>query len=342
MSNELRVAGNNISIAGVVKEIKGFGKEPMKIEEKTKDGEKWNEINGSIVVRTNNGDGNNNDIELRVSFLKEFTKSGNVNKKFALLKDVINGKIKTLATAKQGEEALRISIWGNGDFVPKIGENRIPDIEENKVKCRPQFEIGFGNITEKTEEELPEDKFKAEFEIEAYIDKIEEEVKKNEDNEEEETGRLVIKAYMPLYGGDIMPLELIVPEKLDDEPFAKEILDAVDRGEIEEGMTMYFNGIIKNEAIEDKSKKKGIGKVKTKKVKYINELVIEGVDWLPSNKQYDEEDIESALKERQIKLEEKLQKANDKSEKSTTKTRGLGEKPKSNGEEGTARKKFNF
>lgn len=348
MANELRVAGNRIGITGVVKEIKGFGKEPMKIEQYDvkdengeKTGEKYNAINGSIVISTGEG----SDHEVKISFLREFNKSGSENKKFNLLKKFIDGEYKTLANAKEGEEATQISIWGSdgSDFVPHIEENRYGDTENEITKTNPEFKLGFGNMNI-PKEPLEEKDFIAEFDVEVFVEKIEEETKKNEEGDEEETGRLKLRGWMPLYGGDIMPLDFIIPQEVKDEN-DEVVMTAEDfENAVSEGDTVNLFGKIDNRTIITKeSHKGGIGKVKTKtKKEFIHELVVEGADFPSEKNQYEEEDIRSATKERKVRLDEVLEKAKQREEEKANKPKqkGLGDKPKS--DKGNKTRKFDF
>lgn len=316
MAKELRTAGNKINLVGYVKE--------QKLKEGK--GENGEYINGSIVVKT----GEFSEIELKV-FVGKMNKDGTkVKKNYEVLKQLLDEKLPTIANCGENEPTI-ISVYGNKDFVPSIKENRYANKEKEETVTRPIFDLGFGQI--KVTNDKTEEDFEATYDIEIYVNEITDEVKIVGEDEEEETGRVLVKGYLPLYGGDIMPITLVAPKEIegdDEEPI--EIAELI-RDEISEGDTINFYGTINYEKIVEKKKKGGkIGKAKTDtKTTYVSELLIEGADFIEDEEQiYEEEEIKKALKERKLKLEEILDQALNEDEEEETKkdkkTKGVGTK----------------
>lgn len=316
MANELRTAGNKINLVGYVKE--------QKLKEGK--GESGEYINGSIVIKT----GEFSEIELKV-FVSKMNKDGTkVKKNYEVLKQLLDGELPTLADG--GEETTIVTVYGNKEFTPTIKENRYANKEKEEVIARPIFDLGFGNI--KVTNDKTEEDFEANYDIEIYVNEIVDEVKVVGEDEEE-TGRVLVKGYLPLYGGDIMPITLVAPKEIkeDEEDENSEVIELAEliKDEIDEGDTINVYGTINYEKIVEKKKKGGkIGKAKTDtKTTYVSELLIEGADFLEDEEQvYEEEDIKKALKERKIKLEEILENAQkeDEEDSSSKKSKGVGTK----------------
>lgn len=303
MAKEMRVAGNKIAITGVIKEHKL----------KEQKGEKGKYINGSLVIKA----GEFKEIEVKV-FVDELTKEKKVKKTFSTLKDIIDKKLPTMVDDKENPTA--ISIYGNKDFVPKLKEERYANQTKTDTITKLSCELGFGSI--KVLDSITEEDFKATFDIEMFVVAVEDELNK----EEEETGRVKIKGYVPTYGGGIFPMEVIAGLIVDEEGeynFAEDV-----KSDVSEGDTINVWGDINFEKIVEKKSKGGkLGRAKTEDVNtYINEFVAIGADFLEDDNAYEEEDIEKAVKERKIQLEEVLstaQKEED-DDKKSSKGKGMG------------------
>ena len=190
MAKEMRVAVNKIAITGVIKEHKL----------KEQKGEKGKYINGSLVIKA----GEFKEIEVKV-FVDELTKEKKVKKTFSTLRDIIDKKLPTMVDDKENPTA--ISIYGNKDFVPKLKEERYANQTKTDTITKLSCELGFGSI--KVLDSITEEDFKATFDIEMFVVAVEDELNK----EEEETGRVKIKGYVPTYGGGIFPMVVIVTGK---------------------------------------------------------------------------------------------------------------------------------
>ncbi len=315
---EIRQAGNKIELVGVVKE--------HKLEEVINKDTKDKQIRGSLTMKCGES-----EVEVRV-YVGEKTKEGKVKKGFTTLKGFISGEYPTMAT--DAENATKVSMFGNGSFTPKFSESLY--VKEGEQECRSyiQIELGFGNI--KVDNSLTEEDFKATFDIEMFVSEIEDEVKTKGD-EEEETGRVVVKGYVPTYNGGIFPLQVVAGIVEDEEgsfDFAEQIKDG-----ISEGDSVNFWGDINYLTIINKVKKGGtMGRAKTEDKKdYIHDLVAIGADILEGDSEWEEEAIEAALKERAVKMKEKEDEAKEGNKKGS----GLGGK-KSSGAERKERRKPTF
>jgi hypothetical protein len=289
---------------------------------KDKDG---NYINGSLVVKT----GEFSEIEIGV-FVGEKTKDGKkVKKVFETLQKFIDGEHLTLAGCKSDEDrenVAKVRIFGNNDFTPHFKEDIFKVKETNEVKTKLKIDLGFGTIV--VDNSIKEEDYKAEFEVEMYVTSVKEEEKK-----EELTGRAVIGGWTPVYGGKVIPMEVIAGTIIDDDGeevnFADDVLN-----QIEEGMTIDVWGDINYKSIITTTKKGGgLGKAKIEEHReYVNELVLVGADIQEDEeKEFDMELIKKAKIERDTEIENKKNEET-KDGKDTKKgsgiSKGSDEKPK--------------
>ena len=316
-NNEMKLGKNKVEFLGVVKEQK------LK-EVKTENGES---ITGKLVLKC----GEFKEVDVNV-FVGKYNKDGKtVSKKYETLKDFIDGKLPTMASAKEDEEPTIVNIWGNEPFTANIEENMYKSKQSGNVVTNPQFRLGFANITVK--QDVEEKDFKAEFDVDIYVDSITEEV---DPSTNEETGRAIIKGYLPLYGGLVMPLELVAGMiKGDDEEdlnMAELVLDNV-----REGDTFSAYGDINFERIitQTKSSGKGFGRAKIEtKTDYIHEFnILYGEIVEDEDKMFEEEDIKQALVQRDSKMDE-IKNKEDEDKEDKSQKRGLG----SSNSEGSARR----
>jgi len=163
-----------------------------------------------------------------------------------------------------------------------------------------------------------------------FVTSVKEEIKK-----EEETGRVIVGGWTPVYGGKIIPMEVVAGKITDDDgeevDFAQDVLN-----QIEEGMTVNVWGEINYKSIITKVKKGGgLGKAKIEETReYINELVLVGADIIEDDEKcFDMELIKKAKIERDNAIE------NKKNEDSKEEKKGSGMGKKS---ESTKRPRPNF
>lgn len=324
MENQtLRRGTNKIDITGVVKE--------HKLKEGSGDNGKY--INGSLVVKA----GEFTEVEVKV-FVNEKSKEGKIKKAYTTLKSIIDEEQQTLAKVNE-DEAVKVRIFGNGDFTPQFREEMYVT-EDNPDECKTKIslDLGFGNVS--TSDKITSDDYKAKFEVEMFIAKIEDETKKV-DGVDEETGRVIIKGYTPIHGGSVIPLEVVTGmiqgEDGEDINFAEQI-----RANVAEQTSINLWGDIDYRAIIEKIKKGGglgVAKVEEKRT-YIHDLVATGGDIIDVDKEFDAELIRKATVERENKKDEAIEKAKEKAKenKKSGKT-GLGKGASGSGaKSGTVKK----
>lgn len=322
-NQELRQGINNISLTGVVKEHK------LTLH-KDKDG---NYINGSLVVKT----GEFSEIEIKV-FVGEKTKDKTKTKKaFEVLQKFIDGEHLTLATCKNDEDresVAKVRIYGNKEYTPNFKEDIFRIKESGEVKTKLTIDLGFGNIS--VDSSIKEEDYKAEFEVEMFVTSVKEEIKKDE-----ETGRVIVSGWTPVYGGKVIPMEVIAGMIIDDDGeelnFAEDVLS-----QIEEGMTIDVWGEINYKAIITKtSKGGGLGKAKVEEHReYVNDLILVGADIQEDEeKEFDMELIKAAKIERDNKIEE-VKNEESKDSKDSKKSSGINNK--STGEQKAKRERPKF
>lgn len=285
---ELRKAINKIEIVGVVKESKLNAGE----------GENGKYINGSLVIKA----GEFTEVELKV-YVGEKTQKGETRRAYSTLKQILDRKYLTLADHEDEEEAVKVRVWGNNDFSPQFREEMyVTDANPNEVVTRISIDLGFGNIT--INNDLTPEDYKAEFDVEMFVKSVEEEVKNGE-----ATGRAIVHGYVPAYNGTVFPLQVVAGIIEDEEgeyDFGSEVLN-----HIQEGDTVRLWGDINYKRIITKKTVGGsLGRAKVEEsVTYVNELNAVGGDIIDDpEKMFDEELIKIALKERESKKQETLEK----------------------------------
>lgn len=286
---EIRQALNKIDITGVVKE--------HKLTSGKSDDGKY--INGSIVVKA----GEFTEITVKV-FVTETTSKGKVKKAYENLEKILKGEVKTMVEVPE-EDAVKVRLWGNEGFTPQFREEIYKPESASEVVTRVGVDLGFGNIT--IDNKITPEDYKATFDVELFVESVEEEV----DKDNEETGRVIIKGWCPVYGGSVIPLELKAGTVIDDDgeyDFAEDV-----RSSIDPGTTINFWGDINFEAIVEKISKGGsLGRAKVEEKRtYIHDLVAIGADFVEEDNEYDIEDIKQA----RIEREGKKQEAENKEEK---------------------------
>ena len=284
---ELREALNEVFIEGILKE------KTLELTTINVQGKKADVIRGELVI----SDKENSEHRVRV-FSNKLTKEGKENSVYKGLKTVMDEYVSVAEALKLGQTAeaadkVRITKGkiGLNEYYTPNGELRsFPIVTTNFVN---RVKDGTYNP-------------KAEFSLEMYFDNILPEIKDNE-----ETGRLIVKGIVPVYGGEVIPLTFIVADE-----------DAVNyiQTNYEKGKTGKVWGELVNTVEITKIVEQGFGKAKEKIVtKIINELVITGGE----EDQYNEDDersystdlIKKAMAERDIKLDELLKNSDGKKTK---------------------------
>lgn len=278
----LREAANSAVIEGVLAELR---LEVRDINEKEA-------ITGEIDVKT----GEDSIHTLRV-FAYRYNKEGKESGIYKGLKTVMD-EYKSIASHGV-DEADKVRITQG-----KIGLNEY--YVQDELKSFPQLSTNFINRLKPTDEFNP----RAQFELEMYVHSVVDEIKN-----EEETGRAILKGYVPLYGGKVIPFSLIVADAA-----------AVDyvKNNYETGSTVTVYGDIVNSIkIKRIEIEVGFGKPQEKITSTtVREYVVTGGS-VPMDeddpKAYKQEAIRKALTEREIYLNELKNKNKDDKQKNNTK-----------------------
>ena len=302
-TNELRPGINAVSIYGILKENK------LEIKKGEKDGKSFNYITGSLVLRCGN------DVEVEVKqYTKEYSepKDGSEPKKigkYETFEKIINGEYPSMA--KDKDNPVAISVWGNKNFPPYIKEERYANPERTETLTKTSF--NGGNIKVLEGDSIDPAEFQATFELEMFVTKVVNETKVIPDEEPEETGRLIIEGYVPCKGGDIFPIKLVAGEIVDGETTYNVAEDLDDIRDDLIGSTVDFWGDIAFKKIIKEKLKKGIGKPKKEtETTYVSELLITGATFVTEEeggKPYTEEEIKAAVNERKVALDNVLNEA---------------------------------
>ncbi len=303
-NQEIRQALNKIEITGVVKEHKlDTGK--------TSEGDKY--INGSLVIKA----GEFTEVTVKV-FVSETTSKGKVKKAYENLEKILKGEVKTMAEVSE-EEAVKVRLWGNEGFTPQFKEEIFKPENAAEVITKIGVDLGFGNVT--LDNSITSEDYKATFDVEMFVEAVEEELDKND----EETGRVIVKGWVPVYGGSVIPLEIkagIVEDENGEFDFAEDI-----RNNIDLESTLNFWGNIDFKTIIEKTSKGGsLGRAKVEEKRtYVHDLIAVGGDLIEGENEYDIEDIKQATIERENKKQEVQDKAEN-SDKGNKKSSSIANK----------------
>lgn len=281
-STNLRQADAKVEVVGIVSE--------NKLEEVTVDGK--TSIRGELVIQTDDI----NFVTFNV-FVNEKKDNGEDNKTYAGIKTVMN---EYNSVAKVGrEDATKVTVSGQirpNSYVGRDGQVHV------SIRNQSSF---FNRYTGTLEEFDPH----AWFEVEMCITSIVPETYSSGDNVGEETGRAIVKGWMPTYNG-IEPITLIAPE---DDGIAEAVLDGYNPGET----VKFYGDIVNSRAVirEEIPVKIGKPKVKVRTI-YKNEMIITNASdaygedsETPTPEPYDVDAIKKATIDRELRLEEEKNKA---------------------------------
>ena len=296
-NQELRQALNKVEITGVIKEHKlNSGK-----------GDSGKYINGSMVVKA----GEFTEVTVKV-FVSETNSNGKVKKAYENLKKILDGECKTMAEVPE-EEAVKVRLWGNEGFTPQFREEMYKPENAVEVITRVNVDLGFGNVT--IDNSITPEDYKATFDVEVFVESVQEEIGKND----EETGRVIIKGWCPVYGGSVIPLEIKAGIVTDDEgeyDFAEDIRDSVDP----ETTINLWGDIDFRVIVEKTTKGGGIGRAKVEEKRtYVHDLVAVGADFVEGDGEYDIDLIKAARNVREEKKQEVENKADSTEDKGSKK-----------------------
>lgn len=277
----IREAVNNVVIEGTVAEVR--------IETKKSNDKEF--ILGEVDIQTDE----NSTHTVKV-FANKLNKEGKESSLYKGIETIMNEYKSIASHGKDGADRVRI-------MQGKIGLNEYVG-QDDTIKSYPQLSANFINRLTATEEFEP----KAEFEAEMYVHSVSEEVKNDE-----ETGRAILKGFIPVYGGKVIPFSFIVAD-----PAAVEYVS----NNYESGSTVTVYGDIINRVnVVRQEVEVGFGKPQEKISRTtVREFVVTGgTPPMDSEdaKAYSTEVIKKALVEREAYHEEMKSKKKEASNKPT-------------------------
>lgn len=191
----LRQALNEVEVVGIAQESTLEKKE---FKDKVT-GQPYTAIMGDVTVKITE-----EESQIVSYFEKELTKKGEVNKNFKALTTIMNEMI-TIADVAQGlteGEPSRIVCQGSLTLNEYKGN-------DGEIKSFAKISGAYSPSRHK-EDKHGEYKPKATFDIEGIVKATVAET----DKDENETGRLKIQLYVPVYGGKVIPLTFLTKEDL--------------------------------------------------------------------------------------------------------------------------------
>lgn len=190
----LRQATNVVEVVGIAQE----STLELKVYNDKKTGAPYNAIKGEVTVKISE-----DESQVVSYFTKELTKKGEVSKNFKSLTTIMNEMV-TIADIAQGlseGEPSRIECQGKltlNEF--KASDGEVVSFTQISGEYSPQRYKG------EAKDFVP----KATYNVEGIVKSTVAEV----DKDENETGRLKISLYVPLYGGKVIPLSFVTKEDL--------------------------------------------------------------------------------------------------------------------------------
>lgn len=182
-AKELRQGVNKVQITGVLNE------KNLEVKEYVREGKKQMGITGTLEIRS----GKNELHTVRV-FAYQFTKAGKENSVFKGL-NTVKDEYKSVAEVGK-DEATKVQITnGNIDLNEYANQS-------GEIITGYQNKTNFVNRLKEDEKFEP----KANFDIEMFVEKLRDEFDKKT---EEETGRVIVQGYVPIYNG-VMPFSVIL------------------------------------------------------------------------------------------------------------------------------------
>lgn len=267
METNLRQADAKVNVEGVVAELS--------LNEEMDATLGCNKVSGYLTVKTSD----TNFVRFNIN-INEKTKAGAENKAYAGIKTVMNDYRSIDAVGEEDADKVRV----NGDLNPYHSIQTGQDV----LGYKSNF---FNRV-------IGEYNPHAEFDVEMFIANITPEI----DKEGEETGRLLVKGWVPQYNNGVEPLTLVVPEDL---------ADAVD-STFERGQTARFYGDVINDRVVIKREVPvaiGKPKVETRTITK-NELIVTGAtepyeEGVSQEKPYPADTIKAAIQARKDRIESK-------------------------------------
>lgn len=256
----------------------------------------------SVNLDIETGEGNVHTVSL---FSGEKNKKGEISGLYTGLQTVVN-EYQAVAEDDVGREnATKVSVRpSNADFL-NGALSRNDYVNDRGLQSFPEITaMSVNRITEK-DDYNPRATFSTELVVQSVVEEM--------DREEEETGRAILKGYIPTYGGRIIPFEFVVAED-----GASYVLD-----NYETNQTVSVYGDIINKQITNTTTIPAAFGEDKKEITttYVREFLILGGSEPydeDSPQSYDPKTIRQALAEREVYLEELKVKYEDKKKNANT------------------------
>lgn len=280
-ATNLRQADNKIVVEGLLSE--------KDLKRETNE-EGVEVIKGTLTIQTSEV----NFIPLNV-FVSKVTSTGKANNAFKGLETVME-QYKSIAEVG-AELATKVRVT-SGQLRPNtyFDEN---GMQHDSIRYSANY---FNTVKERDKYEP-----RAELSVEVFINNVIPEISNSGENKGQETGRLLVKCFLPLYNNGIEPITLVAPA---------DIAADIDRMYQPAQTVKFFCDIVNSKIVVEKTVPIAIGKPRIERSEHsINELLITGAsepydeNGIGTPEAYSLDVIKAAMNHREELLQEKKEKA---------------------------------
>lgn len=300
-TNELRQSVNEIEVHGMIKEADLQAKSKV-----DNNGVKVDYITGKMTIWISD----EREVTVNAAYITKFNKNGDVKKVYQTLLDIINKKLPTMANLAEFKvaqankvrqmysndaqlleqelakveamEATVVSIWGSDSaFKSRLADNTFWSAKEEKiVEGTPKIDLGFANVTVKTD--YDKENFHCKGAIEMYVTGIVPVEGKDE---------TIVKGYSVAYGSKVFPVEVVAVAEEGGFNFAE-----MCESQLTPGMTVtFFVDVVFGKKVT-KIERGGFGKpTVSEKTTYYQRFETLGGELTNDVKSYDEELMRQAV-----------------------------------------------
>ncbi len=287
-------------------------------------GDTYTRYSGFVDVLTNLETGNyvRVNIDTEYKTYQSGASKGQATAMTDLMEDLSAKKVDSYNKTKDVSATPTISIWGREPYHFQFTDNFY--FKDGNLVESIQTNLGFANLT--LGDPVKEPQFKNIFAVHGVVSDIRDEM----DKDDNPTGRTIVEAYVPYSTGRddskkvlAFKIPLIATDCVDEEG-EYNMGDIIQEEEQDAGVIGYsvvLVGSIRSwqegasQTPKREGGRRGRGKafVETTQTRHFSELMLEGYDFLGEDGDlFDEEDIEDAIKARQIQVENKRKKAEEK------------------------------
>lgn len=300
-TNELRQSVNEIEVYGMVKEADLTAKSKV-----DNNGNKVDYLTGKLTIWVSD----EKEVVVNAAYITKFNKNGDVKKVYTTLLDIANKKLPTMANLAEFKqvqankarqmysndaqmleqelakieamEATVVSIWGSDSaFKSRLADNTFWSSKDEKiVEGTPKIDLGFANVTVKTEYNKAD--FFCKGAIEIFITGVVPVEGKDE---------TIVKGYSVAYGSKVFPIEVVAVAEEGGFNFAD-----MCASQLTAGMTVtFFIDVVFGKKVT-KIERGGFGKPTiSEKTTYYQRFETLGGELTNDVKSYDEEAVRQAV-----------------------------------------------